>query len=184
MCTPPKEAYCVGCTHRADGRALTRQTSCQICQTLWLWWFTSLHLMSWSKKGSKGPQEWVRKMYPWAACGEIIEFFELESTLKGPLVQLPCSDKEHQQLDQGVENSVQPDLEYLQGWNIHHLMFQCLSNTGRQWVAAHSWHWAIQFGLEEHWRVGLVKCCYFVNWFCKISFMFLLSWSLVCIESV
>lgn len=32
--TPPREAHCIGCTHRARGRALTRQTSCQMCQTL------------------------------------------------------------------------------------------------------------------------------------------------------
>lgn len=32
----------------------------------------------------------------------IVESFELESTPKGPLVQLPHSDQGHLQLDQGV----------------------------------------------------------------------------------
>ena len=41
----------------------------------------------------------------------IIESFELEVTLKSHLVQIPCSEEGHLQLDQ---SSVQPDLEHLQ----------------------------------------------------------------------
>ena len=39
------------------------------------------------------------------------ELFELEGTLKGHLVQLPCNEQEHLQLDQGAQSPVQPDLE-------------------------------------------------------------------------
>ena len=51
----------------------------------------------------------------------IVELFELEGTLKGHLIQLPCNEQGHLQLDQGAQSPVQPDLECLQGWSIHHL---------------------------------------------------------------
>ena len=44
-----------------------------------------------------------------------IEMFELEGTFKGHLVQLPCSDQGHLQLDQVAQSPIQPDLECLQG---------------------------------------------------------------------
>jgi len=44
-----------------------------------------------------------------------------EGTLKGHLVQLPCREQEHLQLDQGAQSPVQPDLECLQGQSIHHV---------------------------------------------------------------
>ena len=47
----------------------------------------------------------------------IVESFELEGTIKGHLVQLPCN--EH--LDQVAQSLVQPDLQCLQGWGIHHM---------------------------------------------------------------
>ena len=41
----------------------------------------------------------------------IIESFELEQALEGHLVQLPCSEQGHLQLDQIAQSLVQPDLE-------------------------------------------------------------------------
>ena len=43
----------------------------------------------------------------------MIEPFELGETLKGHLVQLPCNDQGHLQLDKGAGSLVQPDLERL-----------------------------------------------------------------------
>jgi len=39
----------------------------------------------------------------------IIQLFELERTLIGHLVQLPCNGQRYLQLDQGAQNSVQLD---------------------------------------------------------------------------
>ena len=44
----------------------------------------------------------------------IIELVELEGTLKDLLVQLPCNEQGHLQLDQVAQSPVQPDL-------IHHI---------------------------------------------------------------
>lgn len=44
----------------------------------------------------------------------VIELFELE----GQLVQFPCKEQEHLQLDNGAQSPVQPQLECLQGWGI------------------------------------------------------------------
>ena len=54
----------------------------------------------------------------------IIESFELEGTLTGHLAQHPCSEQGHPQLGQGAQSPIQPDLERLQGWGIHHLSGQ------------------------------------------------------------
>ena len=43
---------------------------------------------------------------------------ELEGTLKGHPVQLPCSEQGHLQLDQVVQSSIQPDLQCLQDQGI------------------------------------------------------------------
>jgi len=43
----------------------------------------------------------------------ITELFELEITFKGHLVQLPCNELGHLQLDQGAQSPVQSDLECL-----------------------------------------------------------------------
>ena len=51
----------------------------------------------------------------------IIEWFELEGTFKGHLVQPPCHEQGHLPLDQVAQSPVQPDLECSQGWGIHHL---------------------------------------------------------------
>jgi len=67
----------------------------------------------------------------------ITELFELEGNLKCHLVQLLCNEQGHLQLDQIAQSRVQPVLERLQGWGIHHLsgwlvpppnlcQFQCL----------------------------------------------------------
>ena len=51
----------------------------------------------------------------------IIELFELEGTLRSHLVQLPCNEQGHLQLNQVAQSPVQPqpDLKCLQGWGIH-----------------------------------------------------------------
>ena len=54
----------------------------------------------------------------------IIQSLELEGTFKGHLVQLPCSEQKHAQLDQVVQGSIQPRLESLQGWGINHISGQ------------------------------------------------------------
>ena len=46
-----------------------------------------------------------------------MESFELEETIIGQLVQLPCNEQEYLQLDQVVQSPVQPDFECLQGQN-------------------------------------------------------------------
>ena len=45
----------------------------------------------------------------------IIESFGLEGTFKGHLVQPPCNEQAHLQLDQVAQSPVQPDLECFQG---------------------------------------------------------------------
>jgi len=54
----------------------------------------------------------------------IVESFELEGTFKGHLVQLPCREQGHLQLDQVAQSPVQPGLECLQGWGTQHLSWQ------------------------------------------------------------
>ena len=54
----------------------------------------------------------------------IIGLFELERTLKGDPVQLPCNEQGHLQLEQDAQIPIQPDLAYLQGWGIHHVSGQ------------------------------------------------------------
>ena len=54
----------------------------------------------------------------------IIEWFGLEGTFKGHLVQPPCNEQGHLQLDQVAQSPVQPDLECFQGWGIYHLSGQ------------------------------------------------------------
>jgi len=56
--------------------------------------------------------------------GRIIESLELEGTIKGHLVQLPCNEQGHPQLDQVAQGLIQPCLESLQGWGIHHISEQ------------------------------------------------------------
>ena len=54
----------------------------------------------------------------------IIESLELEGTFKDPIVQLPCNEQGHLQLDEVAQCPVQPDLECLWAWGIHHLSGQ------------------------------------------------------------
>ena len=49
----------------------------------------------------------------------MIEWFGLEGTFKGYLVQPPCHERGHLQLDQVAQSPVQPDLECFQGWGIY-----------------------------------------------------------------
>ena len=54
----------------------------------------------------------------------IIEFLELEGAFKGYLVQLPCNEQGHPQLNQVAQRPLHPDLECVQGWGIYHLSGQ------------------------------------------------------------
>ena len=54
----------------------------------------------------------------------IIEFLELEGTFKGHLVQLPCNEQRHPQLDQVAQGLIQPHLESLQGQGTNHVSRQ------------------------------------------------------------
>jgi len=51
----------------------------------------------------------------------IIECFALEETCKGHLVQSPCSEQGHLQLDQVAQSPVQPDLERFHVWGVCYL---------------------------------------------------------------
>ena len=56
-----------------------------------------------------------------------MEWFGLEGTLKGQLVQPPHGEQGHLHLDQVAQSPVQPDLECFQGWGIYHLSGQPLA---------------------------------------------------------
>ena len=77
-----------------------------------------------------------------------IESFELKGNFKGPLVQLACSEQGHPQLDQ---SPIQPDLECVQGWGIHHLSgqdaFQPGSSHQEDLTRASVWVWHISWHL-------------------------------------
>lgn len=53
-----------------------------------------------------------------------MELFELEGTFKGHLVQLPCNEQRHLQLNEVAQSPVQPNLESLQEQDIHNLSGQ------------------------------------------------------------
>ena len=44
----------------------------------------------------------------------------LHPSFRGHLAQLPCNEQGHLQLFAVVQNPIQPDLECLQGWDIHY----------------------------------------------------------------
>jgi len=44
----------------------------------------------------------------------------LEGALKGHLVQLPCNEHGHPQLDQVAQSPINPGLECPQGWGFQH----------------------------------------------------------------
>jgi len=50
----------------------------------------------------------------------IIELFELEGTLKDHLVQLPCNEQRHLQLDQVAHSTIQPHLKCVQGLGFYY----------------------------------------------------------------
>ena len=54
----------------------------------------------------------------------ITECFGLEGMLKRHLLQHPCNEQGHLQLDQVAQSPVQPGLECFQGWSIYHLSGQ------------------------------------------------------------
>lgn len=54
----------------------------------------------------------------------IIEWFGLEATFKGHVVQLSFNKQEHFQLDEVAQSPVQPSPGCFQGWDIHHLSGQ------------------------------------------------------------
>jgi len=66
----------------------------------------------------------------------IIESFELEGILKGHLLQLPCNEQGHLQLDKIAQSPIQPDLECLQRQAIHHIS----THRVHHWVIhGHPW---------------------------------------------
>lgn len=48
------------------------------------------------------------------------KLFELERTIEGYVVQLPCHEQGHIQLGQGAQSPTPSDLEYIQEQDIHH----------------------------------------------------------------
>jgi len=61
----------------------------------------------------------------------IKESFEWEETPKGHLIQLSCNEQGHLQLHQVLQSPIQPDLECLQEWGIHHLSGQFVTSMER-----------------------------------------------------
>ena len=59
----------------------------------------------------------------------IIESLELEGTFKDHLVQLPCNEQGHPQLDLGVQGLIQPHLESPQGWGTPPQFWATCSNA-------------------------------------------------------
>jgi len=57
----------------------------------------------------------------------IIEQYGLKGASRGRLVQPPCNEQGHPQLDQVAQSPIQPDLECSQGWDIYHLSVQSVS---------------------------------------------------------
>lgn len=52
------------------------------------------------------------------------KFLELKGDFKDHLIQLTCNEQGHPKLDQVAESPLQPDLECLQGQDIHQLSEQ------------------------------------------------------------
>jgi len=50
-----------------------------------------------------------------------MDWVGLEGTFKDHLVQPPCSEQGHLQLDQVAQSPIQPDPECFQGWGICHV---------------------------------------------------------------
>ena len=69
-------------------------------QGAWVSWFHCRRVPA------LGQSHWIR------------ERFRLEGAIKGHLVQRPCNDQGHLQLDQVSQSPLQPDLECFQGWGI------------------------------------------------------------------
>ena len=65
--------------------------------------------------------------YEVAVNHRITECFGLEGTFRCHLVQPPCSEQGHLQLDQAAQSPVQPDLECFQGWATLGNLFQCFT---------------------------------------------------------
>jgi len=55
---------------------------------------------------------------------EVMEWFGLERTFKGHLVQCTCNKQGQLKPDQVGQSPIQPDLESFQGWGIYHLSGQ------------------------------------------------------------
>ena len=71
------------------------------------------------EEDTKGSLSASDKYPPWSMLfsdqSRIMESFELEGTLKGHLVQLPCNEEGNLQLHQGAQSPIQPVLVCLQG---------------------------------------------------------------------
>ena len=54
----------------------------------------------------------------------IVESLEVEGIFKGQLVQIPCNEHRHAQLDQVAQCLIQPQFESVHGQDIHHICGQ------------------------------------------------------------
>jgi len=50
----------------------------------------------------------------------IIEQLRFKGTFKGHLIETPCNEQGHLQLDHVAQSPIQPGLECFQGWGIYH----------------------------------------------------------------
>jgi len=73
---------------------------------------------------SAGGLNAVAKARSCSASYRIREWFGLEGTFRGHLVQPPSNEQGHLQLDQVAQSPIQPGLECFQGWGIDHLSGQ------------------------------------------------------------
>ena len=60
-------------------------------------------------------------LYIWPKDSRVVEWFGLEGTFTGHLVQTTCKEQGYLQLDQVAESPVQPDLERFQRWGIYNI---------------------------------------------------------------
>ena len=68
-----------------------------------------------------------------AEVDNVLELFELERTLKGHLVQLPCNEQGHLQLSQLLRAPIQTELECLPGWDIHQPLWATFASANHSY---------------------------------------------------
>ena len=88
------------------------------------WLLAFQNLIPIDKLGWFWPDSLKYSMIYTCADHRIIEWFGLEGTFKGHLVQSHCKQQGHLQLGQVAQSPIQPDFECFQGWGIYHLSGQ------------------------------------------------------------